>query len=76
MKHFNCTLFSLFLLLTVQAQQVETTLNLYADNFPQEKIHIQTDKETYFTGETVWFKAYILADDLPTNISTNLYADL
>ena len=76
MKHFNCTLFSLFLLLTVQAQQVETTLNLYADNFPQEKIHIQTDKETYFSSETVWFKAYILADDLPTNISTNLYADL
>lgn len=76
MKHFNCTLFFLFLLLTVQAQQVETTLNLYADNFPQEKIHIQTDKETYFTGETVWFKAYILAGDVPTSISTNLYADL
>ncbi|MEZ5027346.1 MAG: hypothetical protein R2765_01015 [Ferruginibacter sp.] len=39
MKHFNCTLFSLFLLLTVQAQQVETTLNLYADNFPQENTY-------------------------------------
>jgi len=76
MRYFYCTLVALFFILTSTAQSPESTLNLYADNFPQEKIHIQTDKETYLTGETIWFKAYLLAGDLPTTISTNLYADL
>ena len=55
---------------------LDTTLEKYSLQFPQEKIHLHTDKETYLPGETIWFKAYILADDLPTTQSSNLYVDL
>jgi hypothetical protein len=44
--------------------------------FPQEKIYVQTDKVFYNYGETLWFKAYILSDNLPSKISTTLYAEL
>ncbi|MDZ7632933.1 MAG: hypothetical protein U5L72_00220 [Bacteroidales bacterium] len=27
--------------------------------FPQEKIHLQTDKPVYIAGETVWFRAHV-----------------
>jgi hypothetical protein len=51
-------------------------LSFYSDNFPQEKVHLHTDKEGYLPGETIWFKAYIMADELPSSFSTNFYADL
>ena len=59
------------------AQQKDTAaIAFYSDNFPQETIHLHTDKEAYLPGETIWFKAYILANERPTAFSTNLYADL
>lgn len=62
--------------LTLQAQSVENTINLYGTNFPQEKIHVHFDKEVYLPGETIWFKAYIFEEDIPTERSTNFYASL
>ena len=32
--------------------------------FPQEKVFIQFDNTSYYTGETIWFKAFV------TNAST------
>ena len=68
-----------FLFLTVaklNAQVIENTINLYGINFPQEKIHIHFDKETYLPGETIWFKAYLFEEYLPSARSTNFYASL
>lgn len=76
LKFFTCSFFALLSLTTVSAQSIDTVLYTYNAHFPQEKIHLQTDKESYLSGETIWFKAYILADDLPTMSSTNLYVDL
>lgn len=44
----------------------------------QEKIYIHTDNNTYFVGDTIWYKAYVLrSDDLkPTNMSKLLYVEL
>ncbi|MGB4845661.1 MAG: hypothetical protein WBP16_14440, partial [Ferruginibacter sp.] len=58
------------------AQTVENTINLYGTNFPQEKIHIHFDKESYLPGETIWFKAYLFEENLPSEKSTNFYAAL
>lgn len=58
------------------AQSIEASINLYGTNFPQEKIHIHFDKEVYLPGETVWFKAYVFEENLPSDRSTNFYAAL
>lgn len=71
----TCLLFLTFLTShTIHAQNIENTINLYGANFPQEKIHIHFDKESYLPGETVWFKAYLFEDNLPSERSTNFYA--
>ncbi|TAN10827.1 MAG: hypothetical protein EPN37_18420 [Chitinophagaceae bacterium] len=57
-------------------EKIETALQHYLDHYPQEKIYLQTDKDYYAAGGTVWFKAYITSDYLPTPISTILYAEL
>lgn len=76
MKYCTCFLVIVLNCFTAQSQIADTALAFYSDNFPAEKLHLHTDKTTYLPGETIWFKAYILADDVPTNVSTNLYADL
>jgi len=37
------------------AQQFDRQLSV----FPQEKIHLHTDRDVYVSGEKIWFKAYI-----------------
>jgi len=59
-----------------QGQSVENSINLYGTNFPQEKIHMHFDKEVYLPGETIWFKAYVFEENLPSEKSTNFYAAL
>jgi hypothetical protein len=43
---------------------------------PGEKIHIHFDKEIYLPGETIWFKAYLFEENMPTQNSTNFYVAL
>lgn len=62
--------------LHLSAQNIENSINLYGTNFPQEKIHIHFDKEAYLPGETIWFKAYLFEENLPSERSTNFYAAL
>ena len=45
--------------------------------FPQEKVYLQLDNTSYYTGETIWFKAYIVnASTLKKSESKVLYVDL
>ena len=59
-----------------KAQIIENSINLYGTNYPQEKIHVHFDKESYLPGETIWFKAYLFEENLPSERSTNFYASL
>ncbi|MDR2622945.1 MAG: TonB-dependent receptor plug domain-containing protein [Dysgonamonadaceae bacterium] len=46
--------------------------------FPQEKIYVHTDKQTYRGGETIWFKVY-LTDAVvhyPSELSRFVYVEL
>ena len=72
---FSCLYFFLSAY-NIQAQSIENSINLYGINFPQEKIHIHFDKEVYLPGETIWFKAYLFEENLPSERSTNFYASL
>ena len=45
--------------------------------FPQEKIHLQTDKPVYIAGETVWLRAHVADAVMHTPIvSQYVYAEL
>ncbi|MCZ2458713.1 MAG: hypothetical protein LC128_03710 [Chitinophagales bacterium] len=57
------------------SQNIDSTIQKYADNYGQERIYIQYDKSTYVPGETVWFKAYLMNGFFPVEDSKNLYLD-
>ena len=59
-----------------RAQKVDSMLQVYADNFPQEKVYVQFDKKIYNAGETIWFKAYVFTGADPSLMSRNFYAEL
>ncbi len=63
------------LLCSVQGQSIDSSLNVYNNRNPQEKLHIHFDKDTYLPGETVWMKAYLINDARPSVVSKNLYFD-
>lgn len=60
---------------SVLGQSLDSSLNVYNNKYPQEKIHIHFDKDAYLPGETVWLKAYLQSDAKPSSISKNLYFD-
>ena len=63
----------------------ENTLDRYIRNciefnnvYPQEKVYLHMDNRSYFIGDTIWFKAYVMnATTLhPTQQSGVLYVEL
>jgi len=42
------------------ADDLQTRLILQRSMFPQEKIHVMTDRELYQPGDTVWMRAWVL----------------
>ena len=46
--------------------------------YPQEKVYLHMDNRSYFIGDTIWFKAYVMnATTLhPTTLSGVLYVEL
>ena len=65
----------LFLGCSLQAisQDYDATLQQWSTGYPQEKVFIHYDKEAYVPGETVWFKAYLYSNSVPSGISKNFY---
>ena len=66
-----------------QSQNIDELMK-YAGNihqfnsiFPQEKVFIQFDNTSYYAGETIWFKAFVVnASSLERAKSKVLYVDL
>jgi hypothetical protein len=46
--------------------------------FPQEKVYLHLDNTGYFSGETLWYKAYVIRTDTGryTDLSSVLYVEL
>ena len=59
----------------LHAQKIDSMMGLYAEDFQQEKIHIHFDKSIYNKGETIWFKAYVMAGVDLSDYSKNFYVD-
>ena len=61
---------------TLVAQTPDARLaQVNANDYP-EKIYIQYDKPSYFAGETIWFKAYLMEGFYPATNSTVLAVEL
>ena len=73
---FICPLALLFLSNSLSAQKIDTVLEIYNNRFQQEKVHLHFDKAMYNKGETIWFKAYVLAGTDLTDYSKSFYIDL
>ncbi|NDW11634.1 hypothetical protein D0T50_01870 [Bacteroides sp. 214] len=68
MKHYSTLLLTLLFLQAAYAQQpIDNLRDSIANNFaiqlntyPQEKVHLHTDRELYSPAEKIWFKAYLV----------------
>lgn len=57
---------------------IATHLDNQWSQFPQEKIHVTTDKQCYVSGDTVWLRAFVVnaANHHPVKESKYVYAEL
>jgi hypothetical protein len=79
MSHFRLLLFIASIVGTpvfLHAQKLDSMMNIYANNYPQEKVYVQFDKKIYNPGETIWWKAYVFTGADPSLFSKNFYAEL
>lgn len=58
------------------AQKAEQAVEKNFQQYPQEKVILLFSKNEYIAGEHVYFKAHVLSGYQPSEISTNLYAEL
>jgi len=56
-----------------KAQVFDSLLNIYEENFPHEKIHIHFDRTMYNTGETIFYKLYVMSGLEWPSTSRNVY---
>lgn len=68
------TLF-IFIFFKAESQKIDSMLTVYKENFQQEKIYIHFDRSIYKKGETIWYKAYLLAGNDLSDYSRNFYVD-
>lgn len=56
--------------------KAEAAIQNLDQNFPQEKVYLHFNKNSYFAGEKMWFKAYIFDSYNLSATSTNLFVEL
>ena len=80
MKHllfvFLCLGISVFTLAQKKTISVDTAIAKFRELYPQEKVFLQSDKDFYFPGETMYMKAWCTLENAPTYLSKILYVDL
>ena len=59
-----------------QADLIKKNLDKWRNDYPQEKIFLQTDKSYYVGGEDIWMKTWCTTIDGPTFLSRIVYLDI
>ena len=67
--------FCLCLTNSIKAQELDSFLLKSSENFQQEKIHLHFDRSVYNKGETIWYKAYLMAGFDISDYSKTMYFD-
>ncbi|GAB4094522.1 hypothetical protein GCM10028786_34510 [Flaviaesturariibacter terrae] len=60
----------------LRAQGLDSLLERQRLADPREKIYVHFDKNLYNPGDIIWFKAYLFAGGMPSDVSRNVYAEL
>lgn len=75
MRTILCLVFLIPVFLVAKAQSLDSTLSKMATDYPTEKAYLHYDKSSYYAGETIWFKAYLMEGIYPAIQSKTLYID-
>ncbi|MBS1750149.1 MAG: hypothetical protein JST63_09610 [Bacteroidetes bacterium] len=73
---FISFLFSICISSIYAQDKVETALKILSEKYPQEKIYLLYNKDSYLAGETIWFKAFVFDGYNHSNISTSMYVEM
>ncbi|HLG40025.1 MAG TPA: hypothetical protein VI461_10165, partial [Chitinophagaceae bacterium] len=75
-RNFTAALsFVLFMGNAAKAQNIDQAIAAYAEKYTPERVYIHYDKSAYSAGETIWFKAYMMSEIAPADLSKTLYID-
>ncbi len=73
---FVGSFFIVFILsINAKSQNLDSSLTNYNERSPFEKVYLQFDNSRYTAGKSIWFKAYLMSGNEPSNISKNFYID-
>ncbi len=75
-RFFRLSIIFLLVQNQVSAQSPEEKLNRRSEQNPIEKIYLHLDRDNYISGQTMWLKAYLYSDFLPSDKSTALFVEL
>jgi len=75
MRNFLCLVFLLSGGIVGKAQSFDSALLKLSTNYQPEKVYLHYDKSSYYAGETIWFKAYLMEGIFPAVQSKTLYVD-
>lgn len=82
MKYISTLIWAIFAILPVAAQGVADMLRARLEEqyyeYPQEKVHLTTDRNHYMGGDTIWFRGFVVsaATHEPVKVSKYLYVEL
>lgn len=79
MKWFNRFLVILpFAVFTTSSNGQDLVKNLenWEASNPIEKLYVQTDRNTYYAGQTIWLKSYFLKNYQPSQSNSTLFLEL
>jgi hypothetical protein len=54
-------------------QKIEERFKAQTEAYPQERVHLHTDRDFYMPGEKIWFKAYVADANTLLNITDSYY---
>ncbi|MFC3157936.1 hypothetical protein ACFOEQ_05035 [Chryseobacterium arachidis] len=70
-------LFLILILGNFQAQgKAEKAIEAFSEQYPQEKIHLVFNKNSFIAGENLWFKSFVFNGYELSKISTSLFVEL
>ncbi|MDB5125076.1 MAG: hypothetical protein JWP94_3205 [Mucilaginibacter sp.] len=58
------------------SEKITSSVSGYYKKYPSEKIFLHTSQNVYLTGQTIWYKAYLMAYGKPSLLSRIMYIRL
>ncbi|WP_346239036.1 hypothetical protein ABDK00_009895 [Niabella insulamsoli] len=58
------------------SQTIENKLAAWSSTNPVEKLYLHLDRDSYFAGQTIWFKGYFLSAWAPSHKNSTVYVEL